>query len=256
MKIKLLLATGLVLILISAGLAGCSSQRVTAADDQPITVIASNQQTGIWVSSQGTVTVTPDIATLNLGVYVQKDKVADAQSEAAAAMDKVMAALISNGVEKKDIQTRYFNIQQVTRWDSNNQQEIVIGYSVSNMVVAKVRTLDKVGAIIDAAVVAGGDLIRISGINFTTEDPSQYYAQARELAMNKAKAKAEQIAKLSGLTLGKVTYVSENSYNPPIPYLTNSYRSEMAIPVAAPTTSISPGQMEITLDIQVAYTLQ
>jgi uncharacterized protein len=249
MKNKILLGVGVVVILILTVLTGCSAN---TESKQPITVNTVSQQTGIWVTGEGKVTVTPNIATLNVGVYVQSDKVADAQNQASTAMDKVIAALTENGIDKKDIQTQNFSIQQVSKWDDKTQQQIIIGYSVSNMVVTKIRTLDKVGTIVDAAVVAGGDLIRINGIDFSVEDPSDYYVQARDLAMQKAKAKADQIAKDSGVTLDKPTYISENNYYP-APYITNSFKSDMASGAAVPTTSINPGQLEITLDVQVAY---
>jgi uncharacterized protein len=260
MKIKALLAAGIVAILALATLAGCSAAVVTPqsqpAQAQPLNVDLNNQQTGIWVSGEGKVTVTPDIATITLGVSAQTPTVAEAQSQASTAMDKIMASLTSNGIAKKDMQTKNYSIRQVTRWVESTQKEEVIGYNVSNMIVAKIRDMDKVGKIIDDAVTAGGDFIRINGINFSVEDPSKYYVQARELAMNKAKDKAQQIAQLSGVTLGKPTYVSESSYTPPTPYPVNMYKSDMAVGAAAPTTSISAGEMDIVLDVQVAYAIQ
>jgi uncharacterized protein YggE len=255
MKIKAILAVSLIAILALVGLAGCSAAGVTAAEVQPVNVDINSQQ-GIWVNGQGKITITPDLATLSLGVSAQTTTVAEAQSRASAAMDKVMAALISSGISNNDIQTQYFNIQQVTRWNDADQQEVVTGYRVSNMVVARIRAMDKVGNIIDAVVAAGGDFIRINGINFTVEKPEQFYAQARELAMKDAKAKADELARLAGVTLGKATFVSEGS-SQSIPYLRESYGSGMPVPamtVAAP--SISPGSTDIILNVQVAYGIQ
>ena len=214
MKTKAFLAIGIALVLVSVGLVGCSTVGTAATDVQPLSVNMNSQQTGIWVSGEGKVTVVPDIATITLGVSSQSSTVADAQSKAVDAMNKVMSALTANGVAKKDIQTQYFSIQQVTKWDDKTQQQIVIGYSVSNMVIAKIRDMDKVGTTIDAVAIAGGDLTRINGIDFSVEQPEKYYVQARELAMNDAKAKANQIASLAGVTLGKPTYVSESTYIP------------------------------------------
>ncbi len=248
MKNKILLGVGVVVILVMAVLTGCS----TNGTGQPVTVNTVSQQTGIWVTGEGKVTATPDIATLTIGVQAQSDKVSDAQSQAAVAMDKVMTALTSNGIDKKDIQTQNFSIQQVTKWDDKTQTQIVIGYSVANTVLAKIRAMDKVGVIVDASVVAGGDLIRINGINFSVEDPTKYYVQARDLAMQKAKDKANQIAKDAGITLDRPSYISETNYMP-VPYQSNSYKADMAVGAAVLTTSISPGQLDITVDVQVAY---
>ena len=167
---KWLLLLGLALVVPVVALSGCAAGPTTVE-----AVNLSSQQEGIWVNGEGKVTVTPDIALLRLGIEAQQTTVAEAQAEAAAAMDTVMTALTDNGVSEKDIQTQYFSIYQVTRWDDYKNQEIVTGYRVTNMVNAKIREIDKTGTIIDAVAVAGGDLTRINNISFSVDEPSRYY---------------------------------------------------------------------------------
>jgi uncharacterized protein YggE len=169
-------------------------------------------------------------------------------------MDRVIRALEDGGIAEKDIQTQFFNIFKVTRWDEERSQEIVIGYRVTNIVSAKIRDIDQAGPIIDAVAVAGGDLTRIDSISFSIEDPSAYHQEVREKAMADAKSKAEQLASLGGVKLGKPTYISEGlQVSPPI------YRQGLfdeALPAAAPpVTPISPGEMEITLTVQAVYAI-
>jgi uncharacterized protein len=283
MKIKLLLAVALVAVLsvVGLGLTGRPSG-ANAADLAPVSVNVNSQQ-GIWVNGVGTVTVTPDIAILNLGVSVQSPTVADAQSKAAAAMDKVIAALTSNGVDKKDIQTQYYNIQQISTSrkgvtmpatpapnasssagstgaagvpaiapvPSPDQTEI-IEFQVSNTVTVTIRNISKVGTIIDAVATAGGDYTRVNGVSFSVDKPEQYNTQARESAMKDAKAKADQLAKLAGVTLGKATYISENS-STPVRYAPAYAKDASGMGV---TTPITPGEMDISLNVQVAYAIQ
>ncbi len=246
-----LLAISLALVLAIIGLAGCSPGNTVPVEIEGLNI--SNQQEGIWVSGQGKVMAVPDIATLRLGVEAQAATVAIAQSQATEAMDEVMAALTDNGVAEKDIQTQYFSIRQVTRWDRDKEEEIVVGYRVTNKVTAKIREIDKVGTIIDAVAAAGGDLTRIDSIDFSVDDPSAYYEEAREEAMADAKAKAEQLADLAGARLGKPTYISEGISYPIYP------RVVMEMTVPAPglvvETPISPGEVEISLTVQVAYAI-
>jgi len=244
-----LLAISLALVLAIVGLAGCNPESTAPLEIEGLSI--SNQQEGIWVSGQGEVTVIPDIATLRLGVEVQAATVAIAQSQAIEAMDEVMEALTDNGVAEKDIQTQYFSIRQITRWDQDDDEEVVIGYRVTNTVSAKIREIDKAGAVIDAVAAAGGDFTRIDSIYFSVDDPSAYYEEAREEAMADAEAKAEQLAELAGGSLGKATYISESSHVPPPIYRQDIY--EEAVPGAE--TPISPGEMEISLTVQVVYAL-
>jgi len=256
----------LLAIVLAAGITGCGDNSTAATTPPETTPIAAaappevnvslnTQSEGIWVSGTGKVAVTPDVALLRLGIEAQEASVGEAQAEASEAMDKVMAALKDSGVAEEDIQTQNFRIYQRTRWDEPMQDEGSVGYRVTNDIVAKIRDLEKTGDIIDAVVAAGGDYTRISDLNFSVDDPSAYYDEAREKAMDDARGKAEKIAGLAGMKLGEPTYINESASS------SNLYSSYglgvMAAPaptVVIPTSApISPGQVEITLYVQVAY---
>lgn len=247
---------GLALVLAVVGVAGCSSApgTVNLTGDGSTLRLVSNQQEGIWVNGTGKVTAVPDVAILRVGVETQQPSVAEAQAQASEAMDRVMQALKAQGVDEKDIQTQYFNIQKISRWDDEKYQETVTGYRVTNTVVAKVRDVENAGVVIDAVAAAGGDQTRIDGISFTVDDPQPYYVEARAQALGYAKEKAQQLADVAGITLGTPTYISENSYMPTSNYIARDMVMEAA-PAAGATTSISPGEIEITTNVQVAYAI-
>ncbi len=254
MKKHWIFAIGLALVVAVVGLVSCSpGNTVVPTEIQGINI--SNQQNGIWVTGQGKVTVVPDIATLRLGIKAQEESVAQAQSQAAEAMKNVMSALTENGVAIKDIRTQDFSIRQVTRWDEDKREEVAIGYMVTNMVVAKIRNIDEIGAVIDGVAEAGGDLTRIDSIAFTIDDSSEYYDEARQKAMADARTKAEQIAELAGVNLGKPTYIYEGLHIPtpryaPVPVMGFA---EVGLAVETP---ISAGEMEISLRLQVTYAIR
>ncbi len=255
MNKKLLLAVGLALVIAVAGLAGCGQQGSVALGETEsgLRLSLNNQQEGIWVNGSGKVSAVPDIAILRLGIEAQEASVAYAQEQANQAMNAVKSVLDSSGIDEKDIQTQYFNIQRVTRWDEREGREVVIGYRVTNMVMAKIREMGKVGAIIDAVAMAGGDLTRIDGISFTIDDSSAYLDQAREKAMADAASKAEQLAEMAGVKLGKPTYIVENTSYPYPVYRQDFYEGVAAAP--AMETPISPGELEINVNVQIAYAI-
>jgi uncharacterized protein YggE len=245
----LILFTGIAILLLATGLlVGCQATGTSTG--------ISNQQTGISVSGEGKVTVTPDVANIQLGIQAQATTVADAQNQATQSMNNVMAALTNNGVAQKDIQTQYYNVQQTTTWDTNKQQQIVTGYQVNNIVNVKVRGVDtdltKAGKVIDAVSLAGGDLTRVSNIQFTLDDPTTYLDQARDKAMANAKDTATQLAKLAGVTLGKPISISESNVSVPPVYPV--YAKDSA--GTSSSTPISTGELDITLDVQVVYAIQ
>jgi len=257
MKRNLLIIICLALVVTIVGATGCS--RASLPGGSPIVslsdvgVIFSQQNTGIWVTGEGKVSVVPDVAILNLGVEAQATTVAEAQQQAAEAMADVMEELDKQGVAEKDIKTQHFSIYPVRRWDKDKNEEILVGYRVSNTVMAKIRKVDETGIIIDAVAEVGGDYIRINGISFTVDEPTAYLEEAREKAMADAKTKAEQLADLADVKLGKPTYISESGAYVLVPR--EYYISEAAVPASAPTTPISPGETEISLTVQVSFSI-
>ncbi len=158
--------------------------------------------TGIAVSGTGTANVKPDVALVNLGIEVTSATVADARAKAASTMDSLTKAVKGKGVADADIQTRSFNIYPQYGVPNSNTKPTtpeIVGYTVSNQVQLKVRNLDSASDVLDTAISAGGNNIRVNGLQFTIEKPDQYLAKAREEAVQNAKARAEVLAKAAGV---------------------------------------------------------
>ena len=256
MKNKVLIGIVLVSLISAITLSGCTPDINGIGSDKSgseLKVELDSGDEGIWVTGQGKTMVAPDVAILRVGIEVQEATVAEAQLEAVEAMNNVMEALVSSGMEEKDIQTQYFKIRQVTRYDEINKESVVVGYRVTNTVNAKIRDIDETGAVVDSVAAAGGDYTRIDSIDFSIDNPSDYYDELRQQAVEDAENKAEQLASLTGVTLGEPIYISEGS-QPSIPIYKAggiSYDNAMAIP----ETPISPGEMEISLSIQVHFAI-
>jgi len=245
------------IVVLALSASGCEYLEIPSMGEnensQETICILPQQDTGIWVTGQGEVMAVPDIASLRLGVEARADTVAEAQAEASEAMNKVMEALLDNGVAEEDIQTQQFSIYPMTSWNERKDEEEIIGYRVTNMVIAKLREVDRVSEIVEAVAEAGGDLTRMQGISFTVDDPTPYYEEARSKAMENAKDKAAQLADLAGVELGKATYISEGPvYRPEVTrYFPEIIEEEMA----APQPPISPGELKITVSVQVVYAI-
>ena len=249
----ILVVTVLLLAVIVIGASACNVG-LTPPSRVPSVSGASNfgqQNTGIWVKGEGKVTVTPDVAILSVGIESQEAAVTQAQEKAAAAMNAVINQLKQSGIAEKDIRTTSFSITRVTRFDETRQQEITIGYRVTNTVSAKIRKIADAGTIIDVVVQAGGDLTRINNISFTVDDPSAFENEARQKAMANAQAKAKQLADLAGVKLGKAIYINESGGF--IPFRQEFFPVPAPAPAFAAATPILPGEQEVRLNVQVVY---
>ncbi|HEU5112745.1 MAG TPA: SIMPL domain-containing protein [Acidimicrobiia bacterium] len=229
-------------------LAACASE--AGSTPQEITVNTSEEATsGISVSGMGEVTGAPDTVEVGLGVSVLGETVDQAATTAAEKAQAVIDALTSNGVAEEDITTTDYSIYP--EYDYSSNEERLIGYRVTNTVKAKIRDLDSTGTVLDAATVAGGDDVVVNGLSFSIEDNDELVAAAREAAWNDALTKANQLAELSGQSLGEATTITETVSMPPIPI---PYAAEAAGDRAL-ETPIEPGTSAVTITLQVQFAL-
>jgi len=221
-----------------------------ACTTENVQVQPSSQAQGISVSGTGDASGAPDLALLDLGVSTEGKTVKEARDAAATAMNAVNDALKGDGVADKDIQTRQFSIEPEYQYPDGTQE--LIGFRVTNIVEAKVRDLDRVGEVIDAAAAAGGDVVQVQGLSFTIEKPEDLRAQARQEAMADARARAEGLADLAGVKLGKPLSVTESAVNPPSPFM----ESAPAARGAEAATPIEAGQLEVSVTVDVLFAIE
>ena len=214
--------------------------------------VASSQQIGIFVTGTGSITVSPDTALLTLGVRARRDTVAEARDEAARAMAGITQVLRDNGVAEEDVKTQSFSIHPVYAFRREKQE--LDGFEVVNIVRIKVRDLDKVGAVIDGSVDVGGDLTQIQSIQFTVDDLSPFQTQVREKAVQDAVTKAQQMAGLLGITLGRPISIVEGGGV--TPRFDTGIRPFVEIAAIAPPTSVSPGELELRLNVNIVFAIE
>ncbi|MCX6045263.1 MAG: SIMPL domain-containing protein [Chloroflexi bacterium] len=205
----------------------------------------------ITVVGEGKVSIKPDMALATIGVEVIKPTVKEASAENKATIAAVLEALKAQGIAEKDIQTSGFSIY-AERYNQDGASE-QIRYHVSNNVSVVIRNLDKVGDTLDAAIEAGAN--NIYGVNFSVSDPTKLESETRAKAIDNAKAKAADLAKLTGVTVGDVVSVSEVvGGNGGGVYQSNFAKSDMAMGGGG-ATPVNPGELELSMQLQVVYSI-
>ena len=215
---------------------------------------------GIAVTGTGTTSVKPDVALVNLGIEVTSTTVADARAKAAKTMEDLTKAVKGKGVADADIQTQFFNIypQYGVPTPSTNSKPgtpEIVGYTVSNQVQLKVRNLDSVSDVLDTAIAAGGNSIRVNGMQFTVEKPDQHLAKAREEAVQNAKARADVLAKAAGVKVGAPRSIVESGGIMP------QFDKLQAAPASAPggrggSTPVSPGEEQLSVSVSMVFEIE
>lgn len=272
-------------------LAGLTDVQVEAfARGTAIGYPGATSNSGIHVTGVGGVTTKPDLAIVSLGVEAFAPTVAEATGEAANGISGILSALGGLGITEDDIATQQFNIQPEYTYVEiyeevkptkikplpqgepapprdgvsslsaprriRRTERTLIGYRVTNTLTIKVRDLDSIGAAIDGAVTAGGDETRINSIRFTIEDGESIEAQARLLALEDAVAKADLFAEQTGVSRGKLVFITESSR----PQFANQSRVEFAaadgsaFAKAAPT-AILAGESTVRVTVQAVFSI-
>lgn len=225
-------------------------------------VIVNNtdQANKLTVTGTSELDVQPDEAELNFAIETNDTDAKKAQSQNADITSAVMAALKAAGVQQDELETTGYQLYQQRDWIGDETVKGVIipqyrdYYKASNTIKLTSKNLDKLGTYIDLAVQAGAN--RVDNIVFTLSKPKQgaVKQQALSEASRIAKEKAQALADGTGVSLGKLSSVSENSYNF---YPVNRYFGAEAASAkdmgAAVPTPITPGTVNVQASVSVSY---
>ena len=200
----------------------------------------------IAVVGSGKITIVPDMATVQLGVSVEKPTAKAAREAGAQAMTKVVAAIRALGIDDKDITTAMVSLGPV--YDYTKTPQKIRAYQLGNTVSVTVRDLAKVSDVIDNSVAAGAN--NVNGISFDVADRAAAESKAREAAMADAKAKATTLSNAAGVSITGVASISE-SVSTPIWYSPDMRAAGVAAEDAS--TPVMPGSTDVTITVNVTY---
>lgn len=202
----------------------------------------------ISVIGHGEVRVTPDRATIQISVQSRAVTAAAAAADNANKQSAVIAGIRALGINDDQISTTNFSVSPEQKYEPNSEP-VITGYVVTNTVVVDVRKISQVGAVLDASLRRGANLI--SGLNFYSSNAESSRRAAIALAVAAARADGEAAARAAGGTLGPLLEISMNTYSPPgpRPMLLRS----MAAGSAQADTPISPGQETVSMDVATRW---
>ena len=205
MSVKGLLVSGLVLLALMVAylLGNAGSTPAEAAEDA-----TTPPPRTLTMSGFGEATAVPDQVTFDLSVRLLRPTLEEALDASNQEMAKVLAALEAAGVQKKDVQTT--GLEMNPDYDyPRGLPPVLKGYRVGQHAAVLVRELKEAGKAVNAAVGAGGNVVRVENIQLKIGDPEAALAAAREEAVAKATEKAKAYAESTGQELGQVLTLRE-----------------------------------------------
>jgi len=214
----------------------------------------SSSSNTVQADGYATIEVMPDLVTINFNIETRADNATSAKDENAQISDDLITALVKKGFERKQITTQYYNVYPEYNWQSGSRS--LIGYKATHQIKLEMSTddSDEIGEIIDAGVEAGAT---ISYINFelSTELQNQYKTQALEKAAQDAQIKAQSTANGLNKQLGKLISVTTSNFNyyPWSIYAADSADTFRSQEAKSASTSIQPGEQEVSASVSVIY---
>src|SRR3989344_2338668 len=214
----------------------------------------------ISFSGESEVFAAPDIAMVNVTVREEGKDVKTAQDKATAKEKAVLDFLAEQKIDKKDIKTESYNSYPKYNYYSPCNSGLcpigdvpkLIGYEVSENISVKVRDLDKAGTLVQGIGTLG--VAEFNGPTFSIENEDELKAQARKMAIDEAKAKAETLANDLGVRLVRIVNFSEDGNYPMM------YGKEMMALEATQDVSVTPqlptGENKIVSNVVITYELR
>jgi uncharacterized protein YggE len=215
----------------------------------------------ISFDGKGEVFAAPDIATISFTLREESAEMKDAQTKVTTKETAVLAFLDKSGIAKKDIKTE--NYSSYPKYDYGTpcysymmpcrQETKITGYEVSEYISIKVRDLTQAGEIVKGIGAVG--VSDMTGPNFAVEKEDSLTEQARQIAIEDAKSKAESLAKDLGVRLVRIVNFSEGGNYAIYNYAKDSMMTAGA-PEAAPAPALPTGQNKITSNVTITYEIR
>lgn len=240
--------TSMLVLSVIAGTSSISAQAIGSDKDRGI----------ISVNTSANTEIAPDVAEISFAVQTFDTKsMQKATLENKEISDKVFAQLKSMiNTENGDyIKTSDFSAQPI--YSYQNSKKVFEKYEVSNRVIVHTKSINKVGQMIDKAILAGAT--NVDNLSFSL---SNYESQCNDLisiATKKAKSRANVIASALGTTVDGISNISTscstNNYNPPRLYMAKNMISDVAAEMSSGSgaTTISNGVVKVNANVNASF---
>lgn len=220
----------------------------------------------ISVSGDGEVFAIPDTAEFTFSVIEEGDSVDAVQQAAEEKVQAALGVLREQGIEDADMKTTAFELHPKYEWEPVTcvrypceQTQVQRGFTLNRSVQVKVRDLEKAGAVLQAVTNIG--VQSVSGLSFTVADEDDKKAEARALAIEEARAKAEKLASELGVSLVRIIGFNEDQFYPQ-PYMARDMAESSVLPmgmggdVAPKAAEVPAGENKITSNVMITYEIR
>lgn len=216
----------------------------------------------ISVSGEGEMFAIPDTAVFTFSVIETAETVAATEDLASEKVNAAVEALKEMGIEEKDIKTVSFNLYPKYEWNTPEclrypcpgRTQVQTGFELNQSVQVKVRDTAQAGGAIET--VTGLEVQNVSGLSFSVADEDEVMAEARTLAIEDAKVKAEALAEELGVRLVRIVGFNEQGGDMPMPYMARSEALGLGGAMDDAAVSLPAGEDRIVSNVHIVYEIR
>ena len=202
----------------------------------------------VTVSGAAVVTAAPDRAVIRVGVQTRAATASGALQEHEADMARVLGVVRSFGIADRAIAIEGLSLGE--NYGPNGPD----GYVAARVVSVQVDSLRVVPELVAGVVEVGAN--RLEGLVYTLSETARLEDRALGLAMERARVKAEQVARTAGRTLGPVDAVLEQGAGLVDPYRRMGYGDVVeSISTTATPAAYSAGSSQVRAALTVRFAL-
>jgi len=216
------------------------------------TIVGFSQQqqqpTGITVTGEGIIKVTPDRVKIRARVEHKGQSATEVKSETDKAMKKVLAFLKKEKLSEKDYQTDYVSLNQ--NYDYNTKENY---YQAAQSITITLNNPEDYSNIMTGLMKSG--INRIDGVSFEDSKLEEHRKQARVKAIENAKTKAEDYAQTLGLKVGIAQMINESGNNSPAPRSMMLQSASFDSKMSEESSPLAVGQIEIKERVEVRFSI-
>lgn len=200
----------------------------------------------LTVTGYGRASAPADEAEVSLGVDAVRPTAREARAAAGDAMAAVIAGVGAAGIPAADIVTSGLGLAaEMDYADAAAPRRV--GFRLGNRVTVAVRDVERVAAVVDAAIEAGATAF--DGVTFRVRDAAGLRRSALLAAVADARQTAETMAGAAGLRLGATILIREGTPG-------GSPGPRFAMMEAMASTPVLPGSIEVEASVEASWRLE
>ena len=210
-----------------------------------VTSVQTTKSNFFAVSGNGEAAGIPNTALLSIGITKTASTVYTAQTQVNAPMNKTIDELKKLGVNEKNIKTTDYSVSP--DYDYSAGKQTVRGYTVTQSLQVKISPIEKANSAIDIASSNGLNLI--NGVTFVLDEKTmdKIQQEAQKNAISEAKKKAENLAGLAGIKLGRIVNIeqSNGTLDRFGPVTLEAQKTNQ--------TQLTPGENKVSITVTISY---